>query len=437
MTDNLINRKIGICISTFKKTSDPEVLENCLIDANSILHTLLSRPPYNLKKINSLLFILLPSISLDRLKHLWTEISSIKGIILIEATYTIFIKIFCEMGEKDYSIALLSCMQSSSVQPHYRTYIHILNMLCSKSRRGKQAGVTNCKCNGTIEEIMNIYNFVLDDGYVDNELYEILLSCQSLRIGVGLDIFIKDISRFKIHPISEALTNIIRHSCTENVSALVARDSSSNFVCTNCNTSLQTYYDPEISRSIQNNIVQNIPKRGIANIKKFKNYIDTSNYNILLDAGNIAFYKNRDRCQPLNIFKMYSHLIFNGFNPLIIISQARANGIDLSKFEDFNMWVTPKGINDDIYWLYAVVHKPGVKVLTNDEITDHNLQDYLDVSTKASLKNNCWIRYDMTRSGKNIQILDIPTCDKRLHYDHPKIHIPTESNKCLCFTINF
>lgn len=424
MSELSFNIRIGICIGNFKKAVDDAARYKCLDDANIILENIISsmsEKSNDLKKINSLLFILIPSMSLDNLNDLWSKISLIK---LNEATYTIFIKRFADLVQKESAMGLLSLMIDSNIQPHYRTYIHIISMLC----------LNNCPFEVSIDEIMYVYNLILNSGYMDCELYEIILRNKLVKIEIGAEIFIKDIAKFEIYPLSQNLILIIRGLCSGNVSTCLTRNYN-DFLCPNCSNILTPYYDHEVFQSIQYDIIKNTPKSKLKDIEQFKNYIQKTNYDIILDAGNIAFYKNRTQCQTLNICKMYNYLTLNGFNPLIIISKARFNGVDVDRFKNLQKWVTPRGVNDDIYWLYAVVQKPGVKVLTNDEIKDHNLQDYLDVQTKMKLKNNCWIRYDMNRNGQNIKLLDIPTCAKRIHYDEHTIHIPTESNQFICSTL--
>lgn len=414
-------------------------LKSCLQDANKLLIELLYSDPLNIKHINSLLHIVLYHKSKTQVSDLWllfyNKLSHIN-----EATYTLFIKRLSQLNQLDTCLNLLKLMLNSNVcLPHYRTYIHILNCFLLHINNSKYE-------SNLIDRFNKIFDLCLTQTFdnIDIELYEISLSLISHITDQELflpyfDKYLKSLSDIGLYPISDKLINILINSNMFKIKeALIIQNLNKKLLCSNCHYELIPYDTSKILTQYIINLKLKISKSYQHNIlHKFKTFIEHNIYDIVIDAGNVAFYKNRNIPQVSNVCKVYKYLVHLGFKPLIIISKARIQQSNCSELTTLQKWVSPRGIDDDLYWLYAVLHKPGSKIFTNDEIKNHHLEQYLDITTKLKLKDNCWLRYDMSKYGDNIKLLDSITCDKRLHYNSESyiIHIPKTNNQCLCLNL--
>jgi hypothetical protein len=117
------------------------------------------------------------------------------------------------------------------------------------------------------------------------------------------------------------------------------------------------------------------------NSKKFSDFIKTvskMNYNLVIDGANVGFFKKgKDSGKKLDYTQIKSFIveaISNGYNPLLILHSRHNN--ESQELRDIlkecpNHFFTPKGMDDDIFWLYASLMKNGCHLLTNDELRNH------------------------------------------------------------------
>jgi len=113
-----------------------------------------------------------------------------------------------------------------------------------------------------------------------------------------------------------------------------------------------------------------------------------SGFNIIVDGANVGYFKQNYAGAPQHvdyhqIDRLLQHLRSVGFTPLLIL-HCRHTSKYMIPNEEVNemvkrwraencIYATPKGFNDDWFWLYgAVAHR--CKVVTNDEMRDHHFQ---------------------------------------------------------------
>jgi pentatricopeptide repeat protein len=113
-----------------------------------------------------------------------------------------------------------------------------------------------------------------------------------------------------------------------------------------------------------------------------------SGFNIIVDGANVGYFRQNYLGAPnhvnyQHIDQLLQHLRALGHRPLLIlhsrhctkfmVPDEECEGI-IQRWRSENcMYATPKGFNDDWFWLYAAVaHR--CKVVTNDEMRDHHFQ---------------------------------------------------------------
>lgn len=130
-------------------------------------------------------------------------------------------------------------------------------------------------------------------------------------------------------------------------------------------------------------------------------------FDIIIDGANVGYYNQNYAGAPthvdyIQIYQMVNYIIGLGYSPLIIIHSRHFSDHILKTvqmqpyhYQDHssgesgtfhtvydvvnamrktgNLYVTPKGFNDDWFWMYAAV-KYCLPVITNDEMRDHHFE---------------------------------------------------------------
>lgn len=114
----------------------------------------------------------------------------------------------------------------------------------------------------------------------------------------------------------------------------------------------------------------------------------SAGYDIIVDGANVGYFKQNYQGAPQHvdyqqIDQLLQHLRSIGHSPLLIlhcrhvskymIPNAECDAIVRRWRVDGCIYATPKGFNDDWFWLYAAV-STGCKAVTNDEMRDHHFQ---------------------------------------------------------------
>lgn len=199
-----------------------------------------------------------------------------------------------------------------------------------------------------------------------------------------------------------------------------------------------------ISTKMKTNIlsqIENFIKLSLKNkthINKFIKFISTIKKKniIIIDGANLGYYKQGTNSgvkinfkQILDFIKCLNDLGENNILLVLSINHfANLNSTDNNIVKELqkriNIYKTPKGVDDDYFWLYSLVYFNDSRVLTNDEISNHLF--YLN-NNLTDFKKYKFIKYDINESN-NI-LLYFPTEYLiNSYYNDNKLIIPYEKN---------
>lgn len=177
------------------------------------------------------------------------------------------------------------------------------------------------------------------------------------------------------------------------------------------------------------------------NSKKFMDfgkYISKMDYNLVIDGANIGFFKKgTDSGKVLDYrqIKIFvEHAIHHGYKPLLVLHSRHNNGNEVLR-EIMkvcpNHYFTPKGMDDDIFWLYASLMKSDCNLLTNDELRNHLF--YMDLGEKfINWKKYNRVTYDLKERNRVIFKTPLKYMEN-IHYDltHGGLYVPYESKNSI------
>lgn len=166
-----------------------------------------------------------------------------------------------------------------------------------------------------------------------------------------------------------------------------------------------------------NKIVRN--KGNIQTFGKFKKFIKDFDYNIVLDGANIGFFnQGQNSGKVINfdqIMNFIDYVISNGYKPLLILHSRHFKNINdkykkivKSIIDSGCLFQTPSGMDDDIFWLYSSIYKPGSFLITNDEIRNHVF----------------YMKLECLQDWKKYHIIKYECKDGVIHCNNPSKFIP-------------
>ena len=199
-----------------------------------------------------------------------------------------------------------------------------------------------------------------------------------------------------------------------------------------------------ISTKIKTNIlsqIENFIKLSLKNknhINKFIKFISTIKKKniIIIDGANLGYYNQGTNSgvkinfkQILDFIKCLNDLCEN--NILLVLSinhftnlNSTDNNIVKELQKRINIYKTPKGVDDDYFWLYSVVYFNDSRVLTNDEISNHLF--YLN-NNLTDFKKYKFIKYDINESNNILAYFPAEYLINS-YYNDNKLIIPYEKN---------
>ncbi len=273
-----------------------------------------------------------------------------KSITPTEATYTLHIKSMCTNGQVTSAIKLLINISQIGIKPHTRTYntllehaddisqVHLLWKHMTEYNVQKTLGTYNIILIklGKLFEIKSVYNYLnslkQNFDYIDEPL------CRTLIQLAGT------FNKFT------QLVNI-----------------NGQGLCPHCQSIFKLI---PITRKQKNKFMQALTTAD-PQLKRFNAYLKRD-YDVIIDAANVALYGNRP-FEFNRIRSVINYYVNNGKFVLVILNRGRRCEISdsLSSRGKVNVYYTPRGVNDDLFWLYATFKSPGTMVVTNDEMADH------------------------------------------------------------------
>ena len=320
------------------------------------------------------LFIIDPRLNLDSFDKIMNPKT--------EQIYSLFIRGYIKQNRLDKALNLFYEMKKKRIYPHRRTYIAILKYLSESN---------HTLTNSIFEELIGEFE-------LNNEICEIMLKYKD----VPYPLLFNKMSKDRIILNDNKLINNL------GVETKIINDK-----CKICNCKFQYLFD--------NHVILKYLEKKIKKLTQFKKFLDSFHYDTLIDAGNVSFYASLGHHFNYDHLKQVENKVKN---PLIIIHTVRVNK---NKSIPKNWYVVPKGMNDDIYWLYALFYKRGVKVVTNDEITDH----FNDINvSKSHIKSDYWIRYKIENNV--VKLNKTVNYTKAIQTNNNGYHIPIHNNEWWC-----
>lgn len=106
-------------------------------------------------------------------------------------------------------------------------------------------------------------------------------------------------------------------------------------------------------------------------LNKFMNFINNTNYDYIVDGGNVLFYKGK--INNKNINNLYN--LCNNKNSLVVIHQRHFKKHPNIKKElderNIKYYLTPYNHNDDLFIILAFLHSYNSFIISNDKYRDH------------------------------------------------------------------
>jgi proteinaceous RNase P len=145
--------------------------------------------------------------------------------------------------------------------------------------------------------------------------------------------------------------------------------------------------------------------------KKFKQWLHiNSDIDIVIDGANVGYFNNRpNKGNSINfkqIDNIRTELTKMGNNVVIILHKRHTK--EMTKFQNmlYNNWIknnqvyiTPVGINDDIFWLYTSLYSSAY-IITNDRMRDHHFN--IDYNKIVKWKKKNIINYEIQKKSPKL-----------------------------------
>ena len=340
----------------------------------------------------------------------------------LESTYSQIVKFLTLNKKLDESIEFLNKFKENNILIKRRTIQHII-LIANKTNQTRLLT--------KILDIIKCNNIGLEYSEYSN-----LLSLAKLNPKIYDQIF----DNMSINIISDSI-----------LSSLKIRYNKHNIVncriidqhCSNCNSKLKSIVLTKIESSQLLNelhsFVQSFKHHQL--FDKYIKRISNNNVSVLIDGANIGYYNQRPDLGGRLSFKqidiMVNYFIKLGKKPLVFLNKRHLNDtVSYLENQIINSWkrldilyITPKGLNDDWYWLYFSIklmdHIDDSLLITNDNMCDHIFKIF-NTELFNKWKERVLVNYHFKG---NIPILDLPS-----RYSIKKqiinnfIHIPYSDN---------
>ena len=179
-------------------------------------------------------------------------------------------------------------------------------------------------------------------------------------------------------------------------------------------------------------------KKKTAQFLRFRSFIEKNEpFDVLLDGANIGFSNQRvdkgGKLQWSQIERVVAHFMHQGLThpippqprvkPLVILherhfynerSLSRADQEIIARWRNAGiLYVTPKQMNDDWFWLYAGVlaggRNPASIIISNDQMRDHHFQ-MLSMKYFLKWRERHWVNFEFFDRERNTKpTFDFPT----------------------------
>ena len=206
-------------------------------------------------------------------------------------------------------------------------------------------------------------------------------------------------------------------------------------MCKKCNTKFcQTKMSPReqflTKNVIKENLALNDPRFNHFCEKVAENYF--SNIDFIIDGANVGYFEQRPdlggTLSYSNIDKVVKQLPGTKIIFLHEMHNRKNKYVDRWNTEGL-VYFTPRGMNDDWFWLYLGIHNLKSKIISNDNIGDHYFKCY---HSKCFMKwrDLTMIKFKKSTSGFDFKIPKPYRTETQ--YSELKWHIPIKNDTWLC-----
>lgn len=286
-----------------------------------------------------------------------------------------------------------------------------------------------------LDWLNSLYQIVLerDICLTQNTYYSILNYLGNKGLSTEFDSVVKDLVYFH-EVISEKIGDILCHFYSFRVQEChIGR----NHKCKKCNT---VFHQPKMSREEQRFIKETIQFDIVKNNPKFTSFIKflenrlyiTENVDYIIDGANVGYYEQRPDLGGRLSYKNIDILVnqLQGKKLIFLHSNHDRNNIYVKKWKARNMvYFTPRGMNDDWFWLYFAIHSLKSKIISNDKICDHY---YKCFHSKSFMKWRDLTMITFKFSQNRFILKDCKPYRMETQYSQLKWHIPLQNKKWLC-----
>lgn len=314
-----------------------------------------------------------------------------------ESLYATIIKSYCSYLEVEKSERFLTFMKKNNIKLKQRTYTHFITMY-------------DKLCN--YDKLFQIYD--------ETKLYNIkLLSIDYIRL---INSFLKS-GKEKITKLFQDIENndICFNEYHINLLKQIFKNNNFLFAPTilteegfckvnKCNLKpINITHNDRIEMMVYLDIQINDSKLKL--FKKFKQWLHiNSHIDIVIDGANVGYFNNRpNKGNSINfkqIDNVRTELTKMGNNVVIILHKRHTK--EMTKFQNmlYNNWIknnqvyiTPVGINDDIFWLYTSLYSSAY-IITNDRMRDHHFN--IDYNKIVKWKKKNIINYEIQKKSPKL-----------------------------------
>tara|TARA_B100000787_G_scaffold162196_1_gene142664 strand:- start:38 stop:1288 length:1251 start_codon:yes stop_codon:yes gene_type:complete len=274
--------------------------------------------------------------------------------------------------------------------------------------------------------------------YIDSKVQNIELTIEDYIniLHIKLPIYFSDMITYDMSNVIDSSIDIKYKSIFDKIFKCESIDYSPNKYCVNRKESgkmvekMKIYIGHFYGKN--QSILSNISK-SMKEIKKIK-------YSIVIDGANIGFYKRgtmsgKKICFK-RLYKMAIHLSSMKYKPIIILHKSHMDNatheeeIIIRENKEINLFIVPRGVDDDWFWLYAALSNTSSMLVTNDEMRNHF--HYINFDKEfINWKNTKVINYDMDERNLEFTLKEPYPFLKKININmvHRHLGIPFQNGK--------
>jgi len=332
-----------------------------------------------------------------------------------ESMYATIIKSYCSYLEIINSEKFLMKMKQNKIKLKQRTYTHFMNMYNKLNEYEKLLDIYEEIQSKNIK--MQLYDYIyLFDTFLKNKNFKIIQN------------ILKDLENNSTIFNIKYLEQIKIIFTKNNFNFIPTKISDKGICCFNNYKLKRLDILPQERISCMMIIDLQIPDKRLSHFQKFKKWLHNINStnNIIIDGANVGYFNNRPgKGNIINFSQIETikqQLEYQDYNVVIILHKRHSEKMDKQQTKLYKSWknnifLTPIGINDDFFWLYASLYLSAY-IITNDRMRDHQLS----------------INHHKMEIWKKKYIITYDFIQNKFQLSFPKIYSQTvQNNKNICY----